>query len=188
MIVVVISQEHPRRTPPDPSFVRRLLIELIPLLHPVSVSVASLPSFTTKLTSVRTMDLHPHLHLLVPSSSPGIALEVRFYIPRNILDLYTTSTDGSKSGTGKPRGWSTTSTSSPVYVGELDKATVDLMGRVERLIIASHPWGRFGGNMLYPYVHPITLYHLVPGLLSHPSSCRILTLVSMMMLRYADWN
>ena len=97
------------------------------------------------------MDLHPHLHLLVPSSSPGINLEIRFYLPREILDSIPPPEDTlTTTGKSKCRGWSNTSTSSPVPVGELEKGTVAAMGRVERLIIASHPWGRFGGNMLYP--------------------------------------
>lgn len=116
------------------------------------------------------MDLHPHLHLLVPSSTPGINLEVRFYIPRHLLDSTTSprGSRGSKAGDqllGKPKGWSNTSASIPVAVDKLDLETLEVMKGVERLIIASHPWGRFGGNMLYPYVP--SPYHTSCHLIFH---------------------
>lgn len=95
------------------------------------------------------MDLHPHLHLMVPSSTHGISLEVRLYVAREIIDHMAKTAKSIK-------GLSHTSTSIPLPVDELDYDTLAGLRNVERLIIASHPWGRFGGNMLYPYV-PIIL-------------------------------
>jgi hypothetical protein len=87
------------------------------------------------------MDLHPHLHLLVPSETKGVELEARLYISRELLGRIP------KSGYS---GVSTSSASTPVPAGTLGDDVVGVLKDVERLVIASHPWGRFGGNMLYP--------------------------------------
>lgn len=89
------------------------------------------------------MDLHPHLHLLVPSSTPDVLLEVRLYIARDLLAGMSKSSKSIKT-------LSTSSQSVPLPVEQVDYDTLDGLKGVERLIIASHPWGRAGGNMLYP--------------------------------------
>lgn len=91
------------------------------------------------------MDLHPHLHLLVPSVMAGVDLEVRLYMSPELL--------------GKiPKSWtsisglSSSASSNPVPAALLDQDTLAVLKSIDRLVIASHPWGRFGGNMLFPYV------------------------------------
>jgi hypothetical protein len=91
------------------------------------------------------MDLHPHLHLLVPSVTVGVDLEVRLYMSRELLDKI-------------PKSWTTISglsssaSSNPVPATLIDHDTLAVLKSIDRLVIASHPWGRFGGNMLFPYV------------------------------------
>jgi len=91
------------------------------------------------------MDLHPHLHLLVPSTTSGVDLEVRLYMSRQLLDKIP------KSWTSI-NGLSSSSASNPVPASLVDQDTLDILKHIDRLVIASHPWGRFGGNMLFPYV------------------------------------
>ena len=98
------------------------------------------------------MDLHPHLHLLVPSVTAGVDFEVRLYMSRELLDKI-------------PKSWTTISglsssaSSNPVPAALIDQDTLAVLKSIDRLVIASHPWGRFGGNMLFPYV--TTRYHLL---------------------------
>jgi hypothetical protein len=87
------------------------------------------------------MDLHPHLHLLVPSDTKGVELEARLYISRELLDRIPKS---------EYSGVSTSSASTPIPAGTLSDDVERVLKDVDRLVIASHPWGHFGGNMLYP--------------------------------------
>jgi hypothetical protein len=97
------------------------------------------------LSSPAKMDLHPHLHLLVPSVTAGVDLEVRLYMSRELLDKIP------KSWTSI-NGLSSSSSSNPVPAALIDQDTLAVLKSIDRLVIASHPWGRFGGNMLFPYV------------------------------------
>lgn len=97
------------------------------------------------------MDLHPHLHLLVPSTTPGVELEARLYLSRDLLD-HLKSLVGSGSGSKSIKGLSTSSASIPIQASDLEHEVLVGLRSIDRLVIASHPWGRFGGNMLYPYV------------------------------------
>ncbi|WWC61168.1 uncharacterized protein I303_103748 [Kwoniella dejecticola CBS 10117] len=108
--------------------------------------------------------LHPHLRLLLPSSSPPIHLEARLYLPLplpesinkhiNILGEYSTV---------------------PKKLEDLDAGLRDGlrdMG-VERVVVASHPWGRLGGSMLDPVItsHLITaIYHPYHSHTTDPST------------------
>lgn len=89
------------------------------------------------------MDLHPHLHLLVPSCTPSIQLEARLYLARDLME-------GMSKTIKSIPGFSTSSNSTPLPVDQLGYDVLEGLKGVQRLIIASHPWGRFGGNMLYP--------------------------------------
>nr|ODN99656.1 hypothetical protein L204_02089 [Cryptococcus depauperatus CBS 7855] len=87
--------------------------------------------------------IHPHIHLFLPSSDPTIQLEARLYLPlpihaplalpitTNIHDPYTNP---------------------PLHYDKMGQEvtnTIKGLG-VERLVVAAHPWGRLGGNMLDP--------------------------------------
>ncbi|WWD15864.1 hypothetical protein CI109_100288 [Kwoniella shandongensis] len=98
---------------------------------------------------------HPHLHLLVPSSTPSISLEVRLYLPDPTL------TSQGEGGSSAPSAYLahlplkraiSTWASSTTRLDELDQDAVEgLRGiGVERLVTAAHPWGRLGGSMLDP--------------------------------------
>jgi len=116
-------------------------------IHPSVVHTKRLravPTSLLHLTKAR-MDLHPHLHLLVPSVTAGVDLEVRLYMSRELLDQIP------KSWTSI-NGLSSSSSSDPVRATLIDQDTLSVLKRIDRLVIASHPWGRFGGNMLFPYV------------------------------------
>nr|XP_019013483.1 uncharacterized protein I206_01550 [Kwoniella pini CBS 10737]OCF52264.1 hypothetical protein I206_01550 [Kwoniella pini CBS 10737] len=113
--------------------------------------------------------LHPHLRLLLPSSSPPIHLEARLYLPLplppsiskhvNILGEYSTV---------------------PKKLEDLDANLRDGlrdMG-VERVVVASHPWGRLGGSMLDPVItsHLITaIYHPYHSHTTDPSTIEAIT-------------
>ncbi|WVW83172.1 hypothetical protein I302_105190 [Kwoniella bestiolae CBS 10118] len=108
--------------------------------------------------------LHPHLRLLLPSSTPPIHLEARLYLPLplpfsltshiNVLGEYSTV---------------------PKKLEDLDDGLRDGlkdMG-VERVVVASHPWGRLGGSMLDPVItsHLITaIYHPYHSHTTDPST------------------
>lgn len=116
-------------------------------IHPSVVHTKRLravPRSLLYLTKAR-MDLHPHLHLLVPSVTAGVDLEVRLYMSRELLDQIP------KSWTSIS-GLSSSSSSDPVRATLIDQDTLSVLKHIDRLVIASHPWGRFGGNMLFPYV------------------------------------
>jgi hypothetical protein len=115
-------------------------------IHPsvVHTSLRAVPS-SLLYNNKAKMDLHPHLHLLVPSVTVGVDLEVRLYMSRELLDRI-------------PKSWATisglssSSSSNPVPAALIDQDTLAVLKSIDRLVIASHPWGRFGGNMLFPYV------------------------------------
>jgi hypothetical protein len=109
----------------------------------VVLDVASLLYNLSFVRDHAEMDLHPHLHLMVPSNTAGAELEARLYISKQLIGQTPTP----------PNGFSTSSSSTPVPVSSLDQDTLTALKNIDRLVIASHPWGRFGGNMLYPYVH-----------------------------------
>ncbi|WWD01446.1 hypothetical protein V866_008390 [Kwoniella sp. B9012] len=108
--------------------------------------------------------LHPHLRLLLPSSTPPIHLEARLYLPLplppsltphiNVLGEYSTV---------------------PKKLEDLDvglREGLKDMG-VERVVVASHPWGRLGGSMLDPVItsHLITsIYHPYHSHTTDPST------------------
>jgi hypothetical protein len=79
----------------------------------------------------------PHINLLLPSTeaSGSVDLEIRIYLPT-----------GNHSNLGNE----------PTRVVDLDgiaRGELRSVGRgLKRLIVASHPWGKLGGNMLDPYV------------------------------------
>ncbi|WRT67091.1 uncharacterized protein IL334_004057 [Kwoniella shivajii] len=98
--------------------------------------------------------LHPHLRLLLPSSTPPIHLEARLYLPLplppsltphiNVLGEYSTV---------------------PQKLEDLNAGLRDGlkdMG-VERVVVGSHPWGRLGGSML----DPVLTSHLIKAIY-HP--------------------
>lgn len=89
------------------------------------------------------MNLHLHLHLLVPSSTPGIDVEARLYFPRELLNNVSKPDEVIK-------GLSTSASSLPITIDQIDHEVLLTLSNLDRLVIASHPWGRFGGNMLYP--------------------------------------
>lgn len=82
------------------------------------------------------MPLHPHLHLLIPSSLGDALLEARLYLPRD-AGLATV----------------TTSRSEPTPLTDLSQSQrAGLRAlRIRRVVTAAHPWGRLGGNMLFPW-------------------------------------
>ncbi|WVR05133.1 hypothetical protein IAU60_002145 [Kwoniella sp. DSM 27419] len=107
---------------------------------------------------------HPHLRLLVPSSTPTIHLEARLYLPTplppsvrahaNVLGEYSTVPQKLEN----------------LHTG-LRNALQD-MG-VQRVVVASHPWGRLGGDMLDPVIssHLISaIYHPYHSTTTDPSS------------------
>ncbi|ODO03396.1 hypothetical protein L198_02243 [Cryptococcus wingfieldii CBS 7118] len=100
------------------------------------------------------MPVHPHIHLFLPSSDASISLEARLYLP-----LTANRTQPPLTLTDKLSSF----TSNPVRLDELSIETVgSIRGLgVERLVVAAHPWGRMGGNMLDP-----NLQHLVSAVFS----------------------
>jgi hypothetical protein len=116
-------------------------------IHPsiVHTRLRAVPRSLLLYTTDPKMDLHPHLHLLVPSVTAGVDLEVRLYMSRELLNKI-------------PKSWTTISglsssaSSNPVPATLIDHDTLSVLKSIDRLVIASHPWGRFGGNMLFPYV------------------------------------
>lgn len=92
------------------------------------------------------MTLPPHLHVLIPSSTPSILLEARLYLPYSPLDGLSDLSPLIRNSLN----------SKPVHHEELAQLILSQICQigVERLITASHPWGRMGGNMLDPYVPP----------------------------------
>jgi hypothetical protein len=86
------------------------------------------------------MPLHPHLHVLIPSSTPSINLEARLYL-RPPISAGPSRLRLSRSYDSTPR--------------PLEDLTADERDEISRwgceaLITAAHPWGRLGGNMLDP--------------------------------------
>ncbi|OCF45474.1 hypothetical protein I317_00721 [Kwoniella heveanensis CBS 569] len=107
---------------------------------------------------------HPHLRLLLPSSTPPIHLEARLYLPTplppsikthaNILGEYSTV---------------------PKKLEDIDSGLRDALRDlgIERVVVASHPWGRLGGDMLDPVItsHLISaIYHPYHSTTTDPSS------------------
>ncbi|WVF72246.1 hypothetical protein IAT40_007058 [Kwoniella sp. CBS 6097] len=107
---------------------------------------------------------HPHLRLLLPSSTPLIHLEARLYLPTplpssikqhaNILGEYSTV---------------------PKKLEEINGGLRDALRDlgVKRVVVASHPWGRLGGDMLDPVItsHLISaIYHPYHSTTTDPSS------------------
>lgn len=87
------------------------------------------------------MRLHPHLHLLLPSSDPSIQLEARVYLPvqatrHQNLKAFLTTSSGST-----PLSWNDESSELGLPLGSI---------AVDSVITAGHPWGKLGGNMLDP--------------------------------------
>jgi hypothetical protein len=87
------------------------------------------------------MRLHPHLHLLLPSSDSSIQLEARVYLPveptrhQNHKGLLSTSSAST------PLSWNDKSSELRQILGSI---------AVDSVITAGHPWGKLGGNMLDP--------------------------------------
>ena len=96
--------------------------------------------------------LYPHLHLLVPVTDHDIQLEVRLYLPKF-------PTDPSASGISA-LPFQTSAFSLPTPYIQLDQQQRDSLQEwgIDRLITASHPWARLGGNMLTPFVYPTTTF------------------------------
>ncbi|WVQ98682.1 hypothetical protein IAU59_005813 [Kwoniella sp. CBS 9459] len=107
---------------------------------------------------------HPHLRLLLPSSTPPIHLEARLYLSTplppsiknhaNILGEYSTV---------------------PKKLEDMDSGLRDALRElgVQRVVVASHPWGRLGGDMLDPVItsHLISaVYHPYHSTTTDPSS------------------
>lgn len=87
------------------------------------------------------MKLHPHLHLLIPSSTPSTLLEARLYLPL--------------AATSSPNLQALLSTASNSVPQRLSDVPAPCLGElkalgVKRLVTAAHPWGKLGGNMLDP--------------------------------------
>lgn len=87
------------------------------------------------------MRLHPHLHLLLPSSDSSIQLEARVYLPveptrHQKLKAFLSTSSGSA-----PFSWNDESSELRHTLGSI---------AVDSVITASHPWGKLGGNMLDP--------------------------------------
>lgn len=77
----------------------------------------------------------PNLHLLVPSSTAGITLEARIYLsPNPLLPLVT-------SANSEPTRLEDLTASQRAALGDLG---------VDKVVTVAHPWGRLGGNMLFP--------------------------------------
>ncbi|WWC90104.1 uncharacterized protein L201_005037 [Kwoniella dendrophila CBS 6074] len=108
--------------------------------------------------------LHPHLRLLLPSSTPPIHLEARLYLPKPFPPSI-------KPHINRLGEYSTV----PKKLEDLDYDVRDGlkdMG-VERVIVASHPWGRLGGSMLDPVItqHLIeAVYHPYHSHTTNPST------------------
>jgi hypothetical protein len=81
--------------------------------------------------------MHPHIHTLLPSSSPGVSLECRIYLPPSAT---TTSLAPILAMEGD---------SEPTPFEGIDRAAVRALG-IDRIVTAAHPWARLGGNMLFP--------------------------------------
>lgn len=95
------------------------------------------------------MQLFPHLHLLVPSSTPGVLLEARLYIAHASPKQADENRPPSSS-----LPISTSSGSRPTRYNQLSsdvKQALSNLG-IDRMVTAAHPWGRLGGNMLDPSV------------------------------------
>lgn len=86
------------------------------------------------------MQLFPHLHLLVPSATPGILLEARLYLGVNPAEQ-----DGQLP-------LSTSSNITPIRHDQLSADAIQALQAlgIKRLVMAAHPWGKLGGNMLDP--------------------------------------
>jgi len=90
------------------------------------------------------MPLRPHLHILVPSSTAGVLLEARIYLPRWAVADHAAVTQlrvstSSRSSPTNPDG---------ILSAEQEAALRDC--HAQRLIVAAHPWQKLGGNMLDP--------------------------------------
>lgn len=81
--------------------------------------------------------MHPNLHVLLPSSTPSILLEARIYLPRMATS------------TALAGALSMNSDSEPIAWEEVDIDAVRAL-RLDKVVTAAHPWGRLGGNMLFP--------------------------------------
>lgn len=81
--------------------------------------------------------MHPNLHVLLPSSTPAVLLEARIYLPR----ISTTTSLASI--------LSMNSDSEPIKWEAVDKEAVRAL-KLSKVVTAAHPWGRLGGNMLFP--------------------------------------
>lgn len=93
------------------------------------------------------MPLHPHLHLLLPSSTPSIALEARIYLPSSPNDSSTTALT---------LLLNTAIRSHPIPLNQLTSGQKDELSGwgIGRIVTAAHPWGKLGGNQLDPSVSP----------------------------------
>ena len=94
--------------------------------------------------------IRPHLHFLIPSSSPSIHLEARLYLPPN-PPLQSQSSISDSKPIIDPLPFSNSPTSHPIPASDLD-AIIRRLAEwdVHTLITAAHPWGKMGGNMLDP--------------------------------------
>ncbi|WVQ78046.1 hypothetical protein IAT38_000127 [Cryptococcus sp. DSM 104549] len=101
------------------------------------------------------MPLHPHIHLFLPSSDASISLEARLYLPippEGSAALPLTTEHASY-------------TQSPLQLNELGSAALPALEAlgVERLVVAAHPWGRLGGNMLDPVIQQLVSAVFTPA-------------------------
>ncbi|ORX39850.1 hypothetical protein BD324DRAFT_615231 [Kockovaella imperatae] len=105
--------------------------------------------------------MYPHLHVLLPSSSPGIALEARLYLS-DVISSPAAAVEIEYC----PVPFSASARSRPVDVGhpsneQSTKLNAWLKSRaVQRLIVACHPWGKLGGSCL----DPVISQHLVTSI------------------------
>lgn len=86
------------------------------------------------------MSLHPHLHLLIPSSSSDINLEARIYLPSRLRV---------QNAEERALPLVTSIQSTPVELSEAAKSKLRDVG-ITMLVTAAHPWQKLGGNMLDP--------------------------------------
>lgn len=83
--------------------------------------------------------MHPHLHVLLPSATQGISLEARVYLPRAAADGKIASII-SMEGSSDP---------SPLSMLSAARAEIEQL-KITKVVTAAHPWGRLGGNMMFP--------------------------------------
>ena len=98
----------------------------------------TLTSTDPHFPQTRGYQMRPHLHILLPSSTSRVALEVRLYLPPEAGPC--------------PAPLSNSPNSQPYTVGPADTQLEQWLRscEIERLVTACHPWGKLGGSCLDP--------------------------------------